>query len=106
MSVKIDFNDPAANEYADILELAHELSEKMVTAYNRADYDAVSRVENEISKLYAPSDDHAAQRIAYLIKVIASAHYYGGRMHQIDLTAEKHAKERAKERTLKFTPPF
>lgn len=96
--MKLDYADPAANDYADILKTVPVLAEKMLAAYNRSDFQQVMALTAEIGKLYAPSDDEAAHRIAHMAQIVASAHYFGGINYQVDV----HTKERMK----KFEPPF
>lgn len=88
-SMKLDYTDPAANDYANILKVVPVLAEKMLAAYNRSDFQQVMALTAEIGKLYAPSDDETAHRIAHLCQLVASAHYFGGINYQVDVHTQE-----------------
>lgn len=97
-SMKFDRSDPAEFDYAEILRTSDVLAQKMRAAYDRDDFEQVAALAEEIGKLYAPSDDNAAHRIAHMAQMVASVHYFGGINYQVNMNNE--------ERMKKFAPPF
>jgi hypothetical protein len=86
------------SEYRAAIDSVNILSEKMLAAYNSSDYKEVIMLCEQIGAIYG-DDPNDAHRIAYMLQIIASTHYFGGIIHHID---ETFAAQRAKQ----FAPPF
>lgn len=98
MSMKMVYNDPNEIDYSEILKKLPNLLELIRSCYDASDYKRAIDVSYEIGKLYAPSDDHAGSKIAYLIQAMAGTMYFGG--------MEEQKRQSAKIREASFTPPF
>jgi len=112
MSFKMLYADPNEVDYAVILTRVPELLIQIREQYKVRDFARAIEISYEIGKLYAPSDDNAASRIAFLVQLTAGALYWGGANDEIDKQNEERMRKlermQEKNRTLRETyePPF
>lgn len=90
------------SDYATVLAKAEHRLQEMLAAFNANEFAAGHNKADDIGDLYFPDDLEAASKIANLVKMVASAMYFGGTSNQVKV----HNEEQAKARERKFSPPF